>query len=181
MTWRLAVTAAGAAASLVWCYGSMTAADKEAPSKAAADAPAAKPAPKPPAAKAPKPLLLLDEEEEKPAKGPMADNSRCLVCHANYEKEEMAVAHAKADIGCAKCHGDSDAHIADESWGSGGNGTPPGIMYPPAKVIPSCLVCHELSKTDPDCKCDFPRLPERKSCTDCHGQHRLKTRKCKWK
>ena len=180
MTGRLTV-AAGAVALLVWCYGSMTAADKETPPQPAADAPPSKTVAKPPAAKSAKPLLLLDDEDEQPTKGKMADNSRCLVCHANYEKEEMAVAHAKAEIGCAKCHGASDAHIADESWASGGNGTPPGVIYPPDKVIPSCTACHELRKTDADCKCDFPRLSEKKSCTDCHGQHRLKTRKCKWK
>lgn len=191
---RFVVVVAAAVAVVAWCYGPMTAADKVAPSKPASDAPPSKTAAKTakpllllddeeqkPAAKTSKPLLLLDDEEEKPAKGAMADNSRCLVCHANYEKEEMAAAHAKADIGCAKCHGESDDHIADESWASGGNGTAPGIIYPPEKVIPSCIACHELRKTDSDCKCDFPRLPEKKSCTDCHGQHRLKNRKCKWK
>ena len=173
------VLVAGVVAVVAWCYGSMRAADKPPPAKPAADAPPSKAAAQPPAKPRAKPLLLDDEESSE--KGPMADNSRCLVCHANYEKEEMALVHAKADIGCAKCHGDSDAHIADESWASGGNGTPPAIMYPPYKVIPSCKACHELSKTDPDCKCDFPRLTEKKSCTDCHGKHRLKTRKCKWK
>jgi hypothetical protein len=181
----------------------MTAADKDAASKpaaakqppsAAGDKPSAKDD-KPPAAtnkpaatpgksataKSGKPLLLLDDEEAKPAAGPVADNSRCLVCHLNYEKEDMAVSHARADIGCARCHGASDAHIADESWASGGNGTAPDIMYPPAKVNPSCMTCHELRKSDPDCKCTFPRLSEKQSCTACHGQHRLKNRKCKWK
>ena len=37
------------------------------------------------------------------------------------------------------CHGVSDAHIADESWASGGNGTAPDIMYPRDKINPSCL------------------------------------------
>jgi hypothetical protein len=182
MSSRFVVVVVAAVAVVAWRYASMTAADKDASSKPTAEAPPpSKTAVKPPATKTGKPLLLLDDEEEQPVKGPMADNSRCLVCHANYEKEEMAAAHAKADIGCAKCHGPSDAHIADESWASGGNGTPPGTMYPPEKVVPSCIACHELRKTDPDCKCDFPRLPEKKSCTDCHGKHRLKTRKCKWK
>jgi len=181
MSSRFVVVVAVAVAVVAWSYGRMTAADKDAQPKPATDAPPSKAVQKPPEAKKAKPLLLLDDEEDKPATGPMADNSRCLVCHANYEKEEMAAAHAKADIGCVKCHGESDAHIADESWASGGNGTPPGIIYPPEKVNPSCIACHELRKTDPDCKCDFPRLPEKKSCTDCHGKHRLKTRKCKWK
>jgi hypothetical protein len=113
--------------------------------------------------------------------GEGADNSRCLVCHLNYATEELAVVHAREEIGCASCHGQSDAHIADESWASGGNGTPPDIMYRPEEVIPSCLKCHDLHPADTDCLCPFPRLSEKKLCTDCHGQHRLKTRKCHWK
>ncbi|MHC4559092.1 MAG: hypothetical protein ACYS80_17520 [Planctomycetota bacterium] len=67
------------------------------------------------------PLLLLEEApdaEESDIIG--ADNSRCFVCHINYMQEDIAVIHARADIGCAGCHGESDEHIADESWASGG-------------------------------------------------------------
>jgi|YNPBryunderm2012_1023409.scaffolds.fasta_scaffold02904_1 hypothetical protein len=167
---------------LGWFSGWMPAGDNHQGSQPGSEsAPAEKadkkaPAPSP----AEEPPLLLEEEEEKPSER-MADNSRCLVCHLNYKKEKIAYLHAKAGIGCVKCHGASDAHIADESWASGGNGTPPDIMYPPQKVVPSCLSCHELRKTDPDCRCEFPRLEKQKSCTDCHGNHRLKNRKCKWK
>jgi len=126
------------------------------------------------------PLLLLDEGQGTKTDS-AADNSRCLVCHLNYELEDIALVHANAGYGCAHCHGQSDAHIADESWASGGNGTPPDVMYRPEEVIPACLKCHELSKSDPECRCEFPRLPEKKSCTDCHGTHRLKSRKCRWK
>ena len=68
------------------------------------------------------PLLLSDESEKGTVAGG-ADNSRCHVCHINFSQEELAVAHARAAIGCAGCHGASDAHIADESWASGGNGS----------------------------------------------------------
>jgi hypothetical protein len=88
----------------------------------------------------------------------------------NYAQEKLAVTHAQANIGCADCHGDCDAHIADESWASGGNGTPPGTMYPPDKVNPFCLGCHPKAS-----------LGNKKYCTDCHGTHRLTNRKCKWK
>jgi hypothetical protein len=132
------------------------------------------------AAKAKKDLLLLDDEPEtKPAEG--ADNSRCHVCHINFSAEKLAATHAKAGVGCAKCHGPSDAHIDDESWASGGKGTPPDIMYPAAKINRFCITCHELNPRDPDRKCTFPGPSGKKVCTDCHGQHRLKTRKCKWK
>jgi len=128
------------------------------------------------------PLLLLDEGEDpnKPKK-PMADNSRCHVCHLNYIDEKIAVVHARANIGCAKCHGKCDEHIADESWASGGNGTAPEIMYPPDKINPCCLKCHE-GKMDPDIHEDFfAKKTKEKVCTDCHGDHRLKKRMCKWK
>lgn len=42
-----------------------------------------------------------------PPASPIADNSRCFVCHANYEEEPLSVSHAKANIGCVRCHGNS--------------------------------------------------------------------------
>lgn len=127
--------------------------------------------------------LLLDDDpasSEKPRKG--ADNSRCFVCHINYVREEIAADHAKADIGCAKCHGESDEHIADESWASGGKGTAPDIMYVRAKINPLCLGCHEAGKLKPKKHKEFlAGTSEEKYCTDCHGEHRLGERQCKWK
>lgn len=128
------------------------------------------------------PLLLLDEAEaDATAAGPAADNSRCFVCHINYEEELIASSHARRNIGCVNCHGVSDAHIADESWGSGGNGTAPEIMYPRDKVKPACMACHpgeKLSKTQHELVLapSDPRV-----CTDCHGNHRLPQRRCKWR
>lgn len=128
------------------------------------------------------PLLLDDEgEQEKPTKA-MVDNDRCFVCHLNYKTEELALDHAKADVGCAKCHGNCDKHIADESWASGGNGTPPEIMYRRDEVNPACLKCHTRSKMDKDAHEEFfAGKAKEKHCTDCHGKHRLTERKCKWK
>jgi len=150
----------------------------------AADSREIVPAPAPPVEDGPlllndEPLLLDEDEESEPAAG--ADNSRCHVCHINYATEELAVTHARAGKGCASCHGPSDEHIADESWASGGNGTAPDIMYPKNKINPSCLACHRADK-----------LPEAEHkaaltanatvvCTDCHGDHRLHTRRCNWK
>ena len=129
------------------------------------------------------PLLLEDEEEESVSPGgTVADNSRCYVCHMNYIQEDIAVIHARANIGCADCHGDCDAHIADESWAWGGKGTPPGIMYPRAKINPFCMGCHPADKIDAEQhKPLFTGTGGKKYCTDCHGNHRLAHRKCKWK
>ncbi len=136
-----------------------------------------------PAAKPAEPLLLLDEETPAGPGAPGADNRRCHVCHLNYIDEPMAVAHARVDVGCAKCHGPSDAHIADESWASGGNGTAPDIMYPPDKINPGCIACHPREKLSPKDHRDFflGKIPQ-KLCTDCHAEmHRLLERTCKWK
>lgn len=130
------------------------------------------------------PLLLLDDSEEEyvPPTGFVADNSRCFVCHMNYMQEDIAVIHARANIGCANCHGESDAHIADESWASGGNGTAPDIMYPRPKINPFCMGCHPKNKIDIEQhKPLFADTAEKKVCTDCHGKHRLENRRCKWK
>lgn len=115
------------------------------------------------------PLLLLEDSEgdENPglATGPVADNSRCFVCHINYEEDELTTMHAKGDIGCEHCHGASDAHCSDED-----NITPPDIMYPAQKINSFCQSCH------PDGKLGGGK----KYCTDCHGEHRLSHRTRKW-
>ena len=129
------------------------------------------------------PLLLLDDEpDEDLSSESMADNSRCFVCHVNYMKEDIAVTHARQNMGCAHCHGESDEHIADESWASGGNGTAPEIMYPREKINPFCMGCHTKDKIDTvQHQPLFADNNNDKYCTDCHGEHRLTDRKCKWK
>ena len=129
------------------------------------------------------PLLLLDDGSgvASPA-GTVADNSRCHVCHMNYMQEEVAVIHAQANMGCKDCHGDSDAHIADESWSWGGKGTAPDVMYTPAEINPFCARCHPEDKIETkEHESLFAGTAEEVYCTDCHGQHRLAQRRCKWK
>lgn len=126
------------------------------------------------------PLLLLDELPEPSVSG--ADNSRCHVCHLNFAQEALAVTHALAGLGCAKCHGPSDAHIADESWASGGNGTAPDVMFPREAIGPFCLGCHPKETIDADIHGRYlVAAGEEKRCTDCHGRHRLASRTCKWR
>jgi len=129
------------------------------------------------------PLLLLDDEpEDDQSDEPGYDNSRCFVCHVNYMQEDIAVLHARADIGCAGCHGESDEHIADESWASGGNGTAPDTMFPKPKIVPFCMSCHTKEKIDTDQHKPLFANIDKMVCTDCHGEHRITTaRKCKWK
>lgn len=131
-------------------------------------------------------LLLLDDGAPAVLSDkPVADNSRCHVCHLNYALEDLAVKHALANVGCAKCHGGCDEHIADESWASGGNGTAPDIMHPRDKIGVGCLECHKPEDVFVKSEKHRPEIwmiaYEEKVCTDCHGKHRLPERKCKWK
>ena len=129
------------------------------------------------------PLLLDDSTGESASGWSESDNTRCYVCHMNYISEDVAVVHNQVGIGCATCHGQSDAHIDDESWASGGNGTAPDIIYLPEQVNPFCMGCHPQDKLNavPHEDVLAGKLPETKICTDCHGEHRLTNRKCKWK
>ena len=100
-----------------------------------------------------------------PNTGLVADNSRCYVCHINYEQEKLTSSHAEAGIGCGRCHGASDAHCSDKD-----NNTPPDIMYPAEKINSFCKSCHPNSNLSGG----------KKFCTDCHGEHRLGLRTRKW-
>jgi hypothetical protein len=161
--------------------------------------PAAPPAPAPfaegrdkaasgsqPSGKEAAPVLLLEEGPVGAGNAEnLADNSRCEVCHLNLVAEELALKHARAGVSCAKCHGECDAHIADESWASGGNGTAPEIMYPRDKIATGCMTCHNAEQVFQKAEKHKPEAwliaYEVKTCTECHGKHRLPTRKCKWK
>lgn len=110
-----------------------------------------------------------------PPKGDVADNSRCHVCHINYADEEIAIVHAKANIGCEKCHGSSNAHCSDEN-----NITAPDIMYPVERINEFCLSCHLVEGLGDVCKSVLAGTAEKKTCTDCHGEHRLGYRTQHW-
>ncbi len=126
-----------------------------------ADAPHALPARTGPKAAEPKP--------------PKVDNGRCFVCHANYEEEPLALAHAAGEVGCEDCHGESKTHTNDED-----NMTAPAVMYPREKINSACLKCHQEfafnRKPDP-----VPGMPAGPAvCTDCHFKHRLARRDRIW-
>jgi len=127
------------------------------------------------------PLLLEDDAPTTQSSKPLADNSRCHVCHMNFAAEELSTRHARAGVGCATCHGQSDAHIADESWASGGNGTAPETMYPAAKINDACMSCHKPTFDQTKHKDFLAGLTQQKQCTQCHGKHRMAVRKCRWK
>ena len=97
--------------------------------------------------------------------------------------------HAREGVGCAKCHGDCDAHIDDESWASGGPGTPPDIMFATERIDAACRECHDTHDASPQMviqrfldRCRENVTPKKVVCTDCHGKHHLKSelRKAWW-
>ena len=128
--------------------------------------------------------LLLDESggTKEPPQGPVADNLACYCCHANYKEEPFAQEHAKANVGCVKCHGESYAHRNDED-----NITPPDVMFPPERIAQACKPCHD-GHDAPAVKviarwreqCPEKTDPEGIVCTDCHGRHRLPARQVRW-
>jgi hypothetical protein len=128
---------------------------------------------------------LLDEKLPEAPKAEdeiVADNSACFVCHGNYQEEPFALLHAKEDVGCADCHGESHDHRNDED-----NITPPDTMYAEADIEPGCAKCHETHDAPAadviarwqEC-CPAKTDPAKLVCTDCHGQHRLKFRTVWW-
>ena len=126
-------------------------------------------------------------EEQSGIKGFVA-NVFCSACHYGFSDEELALTHEKAGIGCERCHGESERHRSDED-----NITPPEIMYPKAKINPTCMMCHprhEISNVTSHkellsgAKTVFDSADEGGDqiyCTDCHArQHRINVRTIRW-
>ncbi len=115
------------------------------------------------------PLLLLEDEGDAgsgdTSGGPTVDNSRCYVCHINFDGEGLTKIHSKVGVGCEDCHGSSDAHCSDED-----NITPPDRMFAKEAINSFCKGCH------PDAKLKGGK----KYCTDCHGKHQLEHRTRRW-
>ena len=108
-----------------------------------------------------------------------ADNSFCYVCHINYKEEKLARRHARAGVGCEKCHGRSDKHSSDED-----GVTAPDVMFPREKINPFCMTCHPAGKLKRKIAhwsvLDGKAKEGKNVCTDCHGKHRLKVRTRRW-
>jgi hypothetical protein len=111
--------------------------------------------------------------------GGQTDNSACLVCHLDFEREELAAQHVTAHVVCAGCHGRSEAHRSDEL-----NITKPDVLYGRSAIDPFCVRCHPTHK-DPGKLAEYlnqwrgVRRPNGRMvqddsvCTDCHGQHAI--------
>jgi len=114
-------------------------------------------------------------------------NAFCSACHYAFDEEELALNHERVGIGCERCHGESERHRSDED-----NITPPEIMYPKARINPTCMMCHPRQKikhvsyhasllAGAETIFDDKSAGQRKHCTDCHGKnHRMNIRSIRW-
>jgi hypothetical protein len=138
---------------------------------------------------APPPLVIEDDaptlaDAPANATADLAANVACYVCHGNYRPEPLAATHARHEVACVSCHGDSFAHRNDEN-----HLTPPDIMIAVGKIDASCRSCHE--EHDVPARAVVARFLQRRDrladanarrvvCTDCHGSHRLEKRMVRW-
>lgn len=100
------------------------------------------------------------------------ENATCLDCHETYRTEKLSLKHQRKGVTCATCHGESVRHADDAD-----SLTPPDIMYPRETVKAACLKCHSPAKLSwkGAHKPVFSSPPgTTKTCTDCHGEHRIK-------
>ena len=113
-------------------------------------------------------------------------NLFCSACHYAFSDEELALNHERAGIGCERCHGESERHRSDED-----NITSPEIMYPKAKINPTCMMCHPRGKIEhvnshasllAGAKTTLDESSgQNPCCTDCHGkEHRMNVRTIRW-
>jgi hypothetical protein len=126
--------------------------------------------------------------EEPSGKVGFVANIFCSACHYGFSDEELARTHEKAGIGCERCHGESECHRSDED-----NITPPEIMYPKAKINPTCMMCHPRHEIhhEPSHKTllsgaktifdSADKGGDQIYCTDCHAtEHRINVRTIRW-
>jgi len=121
------------------------------------------------------------EEVAKDIEEPPKVNAPCYVCHLNYAEETLSLTHARANVGCMSCHGESEAHRGDEF-----NKTPPNVMFPRDAINGFCTSCHKAHDAPAQSviRMWFERAygtnPNELVCTDCHGEHRLIGRRVMW-
>ena len=124
--------------------------------------------------------------EEQTEEETFVANVFCSACHYAFGEEELALNHKRVGIGCERCHGESERHRSDED-----NITPPEIMYPKAKINPTCMMCHPRGDIKhvnyhtsllAGAETIFDESNgQKKNCTDCHGKdHRINVRTIRW-
>jgi len=127
--------------------------------------------------------------EKEVAEKTFTANVFCAACHYGFGDEMLASTHESAGIGCERCHGESERHRSDED-----NVTPPEIMYPKERIIPTCMMCHPrhkirhvpaheilLAGAKTIFDSDSEDAGSQMYCTTCHAkEHRISVRTIRW-
>ncbi len=129
-------------------------------------------------------IAATDEEKERAKEAEEAvlkSNSACMVCHIDFDEEELTVQHRKAGVMCARCHGFCQAHMNDEMAA-----TRPDLIFGRAEVDKMCFECHlshkRAHKDNKAFEAFFGKWRGKRRpngqlimkgaiCTDCHGRH----------
>lgn len=107
----------------------------------------------------------------------LKSNAPCMVCHIDFDDEELTVQHRKAEVTCAACHGPCLAHMNDEMAA-----TRPDLVFGRAEVDKMCLECHSdhenqkavdvfLKEWEGRRRPNGQLIMKGAICTDCHGRH----------
>lgn len=107
------------------------------------------------------------------------DNASCMVCHIDFETEEISLVHLDAGLTCMACHGDSDDHRSDEF-----NIVRPDVLWGRAEMEAFCMQCHKKHKYPEKVEAfhaewDSRRRPNGRliepesACMDCRGNHAI--------
>ncbi len=125
-------------------------------------------------------LIAATEEDQRRKEGEEAvlkSNSACMVCHIDFDDEELTVQHRKAGVMCAACHGPCLEHMDDEMAA-----TRPDRLFGRAEVNKMCGECHGEHKNKEAVEAFRKEWHGRRRpngqiitkdsiCTDCHGRH----------
>ena len=99
----------------------------------------------------------LDPEQE--ARPEFADAGVCARCHVNVVLEWGISGHLDAGTACVDCHGQSEAHVANER-----NEIKPDRVPRGKQIAGLCMTCHDAG---------CPETLKVASCNDCHHVHAL--------
>jgi hypothetical protein len=91
----------------------------------------------------------------------------CDLCHIDVADEMVGTRHLAKGIGCVRCHGPSRGHVQDEN-----NQVRPDRVFARNDVDKFCGKCHRCKRPEAAKPRDRSKAAD-KTCTECHGSHRV--------
>lgn len=94
----------------------------------------------------------------------------CFECHIDFKAEGLTVVHQRRGVTCVRCHGPSVAHMEDED-----RRTPADAKFRGKAMEAFCLTCHDPGRHARlgAHAAEARRAEGRRTCTQCHGEHKL--------